>query len=625
MTLLFERVMNLVDENQTGVLHNEGFKETCEVIIDFIERSREDLQHWVCNSAPGHGKTTALTKIVQSMSEEKWVTPLLLVFNNSDNLMTFYGEIVNHCNKIGRKNFIRYVDVNNFENVIEDLEDYPVICIMHQRLRNLAVDISNKENYLRYRLSSGQCLQRSLIIDEMPNFLNDCTFDISSNNNSVDWFDDIAAANNLNPEEVQTGRNLIMTLVSLEMRSNIGNTTLRLKRLIEGSQIEIDFNSILSKLKAEGISNETFIKYNWFKKLLYEDNVGVIDRHQKGSQIICAERIDYRKLGNVLILDGTSYVTKRLYNNEYEFKNVKNYHRYSDRLFLHFRDINTSSARRKDLTITGAISKDIKEIRATSPIIPLMNKDCVDIYIKNGGIAEDQKKFFVDSRDVDIDADMPLNLLNTVGKNILNSYNSLALLNLPIRNPLYYKKIAISLKGTKIDLSMAKGNNKSSWFNDRQVQEIFEEVMTADLLQIIHRTNLRNINDETNIQIFIYTNRNEWSTKLRETLNLSAANLSYNKLDDNYYAKFILDCEKWALDTKQYLKIHHKDTDALLVSTSSTALQIGGRKFKDWLNTNWNIEGRRADMIEIFQNEGIEVFVNQKSYKSFTLIEDELK
>lgn len=70
-----------------------------------MENEVEENNHWVCDSAPGHGKTTALTKVVQKMATKNKVTPLLLVFNNSDNLRRFYNDVREHCLKVRRNSF----------------------------------------------------------------------------------------------------------------------------------------------------------------------------------------------------------------------------------------------------------------------------------------------------------------------------------------------------------------------------------------------------------------------------------------------------------------------------------------------------------------------------------------
>jgi len=614
MTLSLKEIKKLVSAEQIASLHEKGYEETARVIVEFVESETHERNHWVCDSAPGHGKTTALTNIVQKMATQKKVTPLLLVFNNSDNLRRFYNGVREYCVKVKREKFIQYVDTNNFQDVIEGLNEYPILCIMHQRLKNIGLGISKKESYLTHKLANNSYVTRKIIIDEMPIFLNECTFDISSESNSVDWFDEVAYANDLESEEIRFGRSIIMLLVNNELFLNIGQTTLYLKRSIEGSQMEKEFDSLMTKLDTTGMSNETSIKYMWFKRLLVENSIGVIERHLKGSKIICAERIDYRELGDILVLDGTSSVTKELYNNEYQFKKVKNYHNYNDRLYLHFREINTSASNRKELEVTNTIANDIIKIRNKDTVFPLMNKDCVDLYLLNGVITKDQKKFFSVSESSD--ADMPLNLLNTVGKNVLNNYNSLALLNLPIRNPVYYKKIAISLLGTDVDLTMSTGN-KGHWFRDEKVQKIFEEVVLADILQIIHRSNLRNINAKSIVNIYLYTNRNEWSAKLKVALDTQDKNITKMRILDNYHERFLEDCKSWASRTKEYLLL--LNIEDVFKSIKTKATDVGGKKFKDWLNNNWKDEERKAKMIDLFSQADIDIVVSTSSYKSFKL------
>jgi hypothetical protein len=620
MTMYIDDLMNLVSKNQFVNMHQEGFKETCGVILDFIDNCKGNISkiHWVCNSAPGHGKTTALTKIVQQMATVKSSTPLLLVFNNGDNLSCFYDEVVRYSKEAGKTKFIQYVESDNLETVLESINEYPVLCIMQQRLRNMAIGIGNKDNYLWYKTLKGKSIPRQIIVDESPIFWSDCTFDISSKDNSVDWFDSIGIANKLTPEELQFGRTQIMNLVSHELLTNIHCSTLRLIRFIEGSLSENMLMTILNKLKIDGIDNDTFNKFSWFKKLLLKDNVGEIDRQHNGNQIICSERIDYRGFGNILILDGTSSITKSIYNNEYEYKEVQNYHGYANRLQIHFRDINTSTSSRKNPSISGAIADDVEQIRKSGIFpFPLMAKDDVNRYILNGVIDENQKVLFQQSQDEN--GDMPLNLLNTVGKNILSKYNSLALLNLPIRNPVYYKKIAISLYGTDVDVSMAKGNVKQ-WFNEPKVQKVFEEVVMADLLQIIHRSSLRHISDTPPVHIFLYTNRVEWLEKLKTTLNLTDRNLTKLKLNDDYLDGFIEECKKWAYESKNYCLKHH--TEELFTTPSYKASEIGGKKFKDWFNKNWKNEQRKEGLLRIFAVEGMEFVIDKNNYKTIRLYED---
>ncbi|MCR8633930.1 hypothetical protein [Paenibacillus radicis (ex Xue et al. 2023)] len=466
MSIQIANLQTLLSNEQQENLHKKAFSQMVDVIIDVIEEfnnSKKQTKHYVCSSLPGHGKTAALEAVAKYLLTQKFKTALLIVFLNNDNMRKFSKPVSDYAKMKNIQNAITYVDTNNVDDVINDLTNYQIVCITQQRFRDLANEVSDPDDYMRYKLTNGLTLKRNIIVDEMPEFISHCGFDLGSNDNQVDWFDALASESELSKDVKRFARKTITTIINQEMDEDSPVTKRLSRHLIESSDLE-RLDGILANLNTRNAENEYLAKFTWFKKLLHQDDVGVIDRHDRGSTILCARRIDYRELGNILILDGTSNITKRLYNNEYQFIHTKNYHDYQSRLHLHLQEINTSSHAKKDkekrIEIFELISNDIEAIRSSGiDLFPLVKKDEINICIGNKIITKDQITLY-DQNNAD---ELPLNLLNTTGKNKLNRYHALALLNIPLRHPSVYKKTAISLYGTNIDLSMNKGRSKA-WF-----------------------------------------------------------------------------------------------------------------------------------------------------------------
>lgn len=612
---------SLLSKEQLQNVHLLAFHENTKMILNFLKECSQsqtegDL-HFVCTSYPGHGKTTALEAVVKQELMEKYKTPLLLAFNNNDNMRTFYDSVKDYAKKLNRNNAIQFINTDNVDDYVHDkLSEYQILCITHQRLRDLALDIGNQFEYMWYKSTFGKQMKRSIIIDEAPMFVSSCTFDINSKDNHIDWYDESTKVSELDVSEIMTGRKVITNMINLELNEN-STITKRLNRFYEGTSDLEALNSILSKLRIEHTERDVQAKFSWFKKLLNEDDVASIDRHHYGSSILCAKRIDYRSLGNILILDGSSNITKSIYNNEYKCIQTKNYHDYSKRLKLHLQEINTSSYAKKDKVRYGQIfqyvANDLESIRSLDiKPFPIMMKSEIDTCINYGIIKSDIIHHY--EKDKNSSDELPLNLLNTTGKNVLNTYDSLALLSVPIKHPSVYKHAAISLYGNDIDLTMNNGKSKL-WFADERVQNVFEELVIADLFQIIHRSSLRNINEDSEVNIYLYTNRTVWIEKLKSALNLAGENVTSSKLEDLPLEKFIKKCEEWAVKAKEYVVKY----DDIFKIPKFTAYDIGGSKFKDWFNTYWNKVDRKQIIIDHFKQNGLGIEVDENGYKKIYL------
>lgn len=613
-------IRNLIYDVESN-LHPQAYKDTLNVLKNYVSTCNKQKDvHWVCNSAPGQGKTTALKALTKELALKRAAIPLLIVFNNKDTMNSYYEEINEFALGHHRPFLIQYLNEDNFTKVYDEVDQYQVLCITQQRLRDLRVGYGDPYKIL-YEAKEGQrARERLIIIDEMPIFVNDADFDISSKDNAIDWFDHLGEVNGLDETEMHTGRITINKLIARELESE-NYTTKKLINYMGDGTSATEFNDMLNSLSTDMAKREHVDKYKWFLKLLRQDNMGVLDRSKYGARIMCAEVIDYREMGNILILDGTSHLTPSFYSG-YTMKDVKNYHNYKGRLHLHHRAISTSASSRTPETIE-LISDDMCKLRSKyGEIFPLMAKKDIQSYMTTKVITESQAEFFgakaVDGNS-EAHSEMPIKILNTIGKNVLNDFNSLALLNLPIRHPSSYKKSSIALLGTETNIKINDGNF-TNWFEDEAVQGLYEEMFMADIVQIIHRCALRNINEATPVHIFLYTNQKRWVERLQEHFGLSNRNVTKVQLRSKVQEKFVNDCEKWAMKSLEYCKTELKVNDNPLgVSVFSSA--IGGDKFKEWLKRHWKDEIKRVKITEVFEKVGVAIRVTSAGHKMIEYIE----
>ena len=507
----FNEYVNFIDNDLEGKLHESAFTSIIAILEKYHktchnnDSSKENLA-WVLDAPMGHGKTTALIALLKMAGLKKSVTgdsSLLLVFNNGISMANVFENV----DKFAKENYvpmlITYVDEENVSpEKLEQLKQYRFVCLTQQRLRDLAVQPSLWSQYSNYVVYNPhpnkgnkqiEKQKRSIIIDEQPIFFNETTFDVGTKNNCVEWFDKLSSSCDLNQKEVDYTRTIIADLVASEIkRSDIGGTK-SLKNQLQDNEME-KLNRILDVLNKKRISPELSRKLEWFIRLFHHDDVGHID----GSSIICSQWIDYTRLGNVLILDGTASVTNGIYNHgRYKIIQSPNHHNYEDRLFIHHRDINTSynSRQKTGNNVQTTIKEDIQVIRDCGiNLLPLCSKSDIKTYIDNNTITESQRHFF-DEVDSVGNTKLALNLLNVTGINSLSSFDSLALLNLPIRPPQYYRTMAVGMYGVGIDTRSSKdvGVKTGRWFYDERIELLYTQSIIADLSQIIHRTDLRNL------------------------------------------------------------------------------------------------------------------------------------
>ncbi len=623
-----------LSEAHIEILHQGAIKQVLDVLHSFIQAgdsAKQDKVSWVCDAVMGSGKTTALKVFLKQLIDSKDKAPLLLVFNEKSLMKEIYEDVLSYGKMRNGINCIEYVDAENVNDVEHTLKQYQFVCITHQRLRDLTLGYGNKYSYQRY--NSGSELfpnwqERSVVVDEMPLLFDSCVFDLSSQDNSVDWFDDLADGSDLSPSERQFGRTMIAMLITYEMLKSEGERTYTMP-LIDGignSDMQRRFEDIMGKLVIDNKNFESLRKMKWFQKLLYEEKVGAIDRSIRGTSVICSQIIPYHEKENILVLDGTAKWNQIAYEGMYTVRTVTNYHDYHNRVTLHVRDINTSQKVREDKKndIQGKITSDINKIseKKCLNIFPLASKSDILPYKKSGLISGEHTKFY-ETKSAE-DSSLPINLLNTRGKNALKDYNSIALLNLPIRNPQYYKQIAIALFGVGVDLDQfdkREGKHDTKWFKDAKVQQVYEGSLLADVMQIIHRCSLRKIKDTSKVDVFLYTHLVGWGQKLQSNLGLPSEALTYGLADDKY--NFISKCSEYARKTRDFLE---KQADVFNNDAFFAKNITKDQKFKNWLKTNWDREYKTEKIIELFAEEGVEVILDTKSsgveYKKFCLTDE---
>lgn len=636
----------LLDEEREQSLHKDAFEDTYKKIKQFSEQSqkinyhnkseleniKESFVHQVLCSPPGHGKTTALEyhikqEIIKTKARKN---SYLLVFNNKDTMNTFYESIMKFANEYKFMNAIIAIDESNVNQFKERLNCYQIVCIVQQRLRDLAIGFGDVNLFLKYvyadeKLGKSRKIttSRTVIIDEMPIFFNSVVFDIGKENNMLDWYD--AFAKNTSDKDLDSkgknkGRLYISKLINAEL-NNIGNTTLKLNRSIVSTNEEVELLNILKALNKNSSDNNSINRYNMFMRLLNEDNVGAINNKSQ-KNILCSDFIDYKPFGNILILDGTAKESATIYNRAgFQIEYVHNYHRYTDRLRFITNKINTSSYKRDDPKgdIKEQIAEDIIKKRSRGiNILPIPAKNDIGTYLKLGAITPEQHdKFFMD-RQYEDDS-MAINIHNLTGKNDLSQYNHIALLNLPILRPDEYRLQAIAIFGTSIDLRLVKELNdnkekqlhKGKWFVDQRLQNLFIEQQKAELSQIIHRSSIRNINSDEKVMIHMYHNKENVTVMLGEVFNLTYKNFLNIDIQKKNSSK--VKCKKWAEQINTYLRnIPNKEF---------TAFQAGGKNFRYWINDNWN--ENEMTIRRIFNEYKITIEIKGKgNYKYFSYIDN---
>lgn len=588
-------------------LYKPSVLEIMDFLGDFLRKQASGTCYEVLAAQPGHGKTSALKVFIKKMIQHKHSVCGGLIVLREKEQMRELEEFAS-----GFKYGVLYVDSDNFQEVKVHIPKYQFVIISHERLRSIALD---RERINLDLFTKWRGYKRVIIIDEAPSFVDSAIIELDK---GLEWLDDCfqAAKNMFSSEQRIMIRSIIQILIAKELIENKGPLTGALKKHIDDSPkfakiLNDFFKEVDNYIDNMGIDSRSM--YKWFKKLYNEENIGYIDpgfyldNYSDHKKIICSQRIDYRQLKcSILILDGTAMHTKKIYNNEYVITSLPNHTKY-ERLLIYQRRINTSARRRKNkirLPIQKLIAKDIQNIKhkGINPF-PLMNKYEINDYLKLKVInKQDYERYFLPSPEENM---LPINLLNTIGKNHLANQNSLYLTSLPTRTASYYKAIAISLyKDSDIPLNMSMNakekKQKEMWFADQRIEELYQECLLSELYQIIHRSNIRNLSAPSyeKVHIFIATNFDHIINKL---LDMFGTPVKFERNDVEDLLKFQHRVEQKITSFANKIK-----KEQIKLPNRIGKIEDGS-SLKNLINKNWNNEERKREIIAAFHKNGLDI------------------
>lgn len=595
-------------------LHKPAITEIMDYFQKFLEKQNLNSCFEVLNAFPGHGKTTALKLLVKKLIENKFPKGGLIVCREREQM----GEIEGFA-AAGSKLGVLYVDSENFREVRQFIHKYQFVVISHERLKNIALSPNPSENESLYWNNQ----KRFIIIDEAPTFVDSVEFDIG---NGLGWLDDCFHAVNTNKgfvsEEIIILRSVIQMIMAKELLRNTGYLTNPLKVHLDSpnlSKTVNDFFEIMDLHISKITNKDSLSLYKWFKRLYTEDDVGYIDngfyanQYSDHKKIICSQRIDYRSLGcSILILDGTAIHTPLLYNGEYgNIVELSNYTKYN-RLTIHQRIINTSARRRKrkqGVTVQHLIASDIKSIKEdkgirVSRLFPLMNKYEIYDYVKLDVISnQDYKSYFQVNNE---SGSSPINILNTIGKNHLANIHGLYLTSLPNRPASYYKAIAVSLykeSENPLNMSMERKDkvDQETWFADSRIEAIYRECLISELIQIIHRSNIRHllVSSSDKVHVFIATKFNRLIGQLVSSIGSDKVSIKRYEVENHSRLE-----QKWDLKVKSLVNIIKRKN---LMLPQPVGKIEEGTSMKNIFRNYWSDEEKRTLLIQIFHNNGLTV------------------
>jgi hypothetical protein len=618
---LFSTITNV---SHSKNINKEAFNDISSVLLSFHDkRSLEGIKQ-VCNASMGHGKTTVLISYLKWITKQKTKQPVLIAIREKQLAHKIYKEVL----KVS-PNAIINVDAENKEVYEADLHKYQIVIIQHQRLKNFALGFGNVYDYSYFvrdkahwgHSNATERIKRLLVIDEKPDFADSALFDITSENNVLEWFDHLAEPLKILPRTLQKHKSYVTFLLSEELADNEKDITRSLfKDEDKNGQRAKNLISILDGMKEHEENKnkyESLNKLKHFKKLLKENGYGRIDDYSFGAigrKIIISKYIDYSSLGmNVLIFDGTAKANSFQYlKGKYQPAIIENRNDYS-RLTIQTDKINTSkySRSKKGNPTQKAIAGRIRELKKTDKnlfILPM--KDERNIYINEETINEKDKHFYYDDKEKNLKG---INLLNTIGKNILNNKTSLYLTCLPKRNADYYKQIAIALYDNDVFLLTSDDSDNSNWFQDDKLEQVYRGELYAEILQIIHRTALRNINNNDKINIYIAfddePNNSHFITTSYESIteNINRVHLN-NKavLPDSHK---IYDVSLYGRDKKieafsKLIKNKLKQSEQKEISVSKV-----GQSFNNYIKKHWNTQSNV--IINELASYGINIYIDE--------------
>jgi hypothetical protein len=167
-----------------------------------------------------------------------------------------------------------------------------------------------------------------------------------------------------------------------------------------------------------------------------------------------------------------------------------------------------------------------------------------------------------------------------------------------------------------------------NWFDDQNLELVYRGEIYAELLQIIHRTALRKINEDTPIHIYIAFNQNQkeiatiqpmfW--EINNWYMEERMNYSYHYIhDESLYGRGDT-IRKYAEEIHQWIwkNSTHFNQLPMPVGSIQKGVESIGEKFRKWLTKNSNWENKQEMINKIFAEYGYVIYERQDRYSSNT-------
>ncbi|MEN0650994.1 DEAD/DEAH box helicase [Caldifermentibacillus hisashii] len=599
--------LNRLPKDYLSTIQLEAVKDIYNVLLDYINNFLNYANNNVLLAYPGHGKTTALALLANQILHDK------LKYNG----FLFVVKEISHMKALNKilpleENKVLYVSHENLSEVREKIKQSQIVIITHARFKEIAIEHFRKENINLFTTWRGK--RRKVIVDEMPEMIDSFIYQVTDD---CQWINEWLDANGkvYNNEDRVKIRNFIIKLLKQKISNENGPTTGKpiLSEIteLEEKQLLINFLRKTEKNIYEIIDFESRNKLRWFIRLCREENVGYMDqedslskRNKNEKKIICSKKINYEKLQcPILIMDGTAFATPTHYQ-DYNIIPLDN-RTNDERLIITHHHINTSYYARSSSDKTyQVIIRELEKLRGNNqnPFLLSFKKD-YEYYSKHN-IIDSESSIYKE-----------INILTTSSKNYLSKYTELYLGALPLRPPYYYKAAAIAMFEKDEELLNLKMNHDHSvkqWFSDERIEKIYRELVLRELIQIIYRSNIRNLNEPKTkkVNIYIATKQVHFLYELKRLFE----QCGMDKVTFHFDSKTVIDSdkvkEKAIMYANELVEIIKKENIILPQPvgkiTNSTAI-------KNFMNRHWL--NYREEILSAFQMHGLTITENSRSWK----------
>ncbi|WP_019415989.1 hypothetical protein [Paenisporosarcina sp. TG20] len=631
---------------------------------DFATRIKNgDTVKRVLDIAPGHGKSQTLNDFLANELQNKDSNSAYLIVLREVSMLEEVEKIIKSK---GLENII-YLDAKNTSNRIQIASQKRVLLITHKRFQDIVQSMETKhernKNYLYHKSLNNAEIKRTIIIDELPQTFDGVFFEM--NGDESNWVPKLIRELNLEARgkhevdkvKLHMVKNITSILLMNEALSIKKSKTKKLSKRIRNTdwlnEMENFFKLIDEKIEIYPKSQE-IKSYKAFKKMFYEDNIGIKLSSSNPMDIptlFCVEKIKYHNLENsILILDATAKFHRAIYGQHYEISDPLNYHNYR-RVTIHHRVISTSEGfSSKDNTQFNknleAIWNDIEKIQKKEYIFPIVKKKLIKPLLQRNLLGKEDEKLYLNAED---NIELPLNLFNLTGKNTLREKTACYIVSLPIKHINYYRMLALSVFDDTSNFDLSKkyndpsldiikeqieipietkegrelntveNNRRSSlvpnsisdskrWFQNQQLNDLYENMLLSEIYQVIHRINIRELESTKPVNIYMSNNHLEFMKLVYDTL---------PKV--NHHTQRLKNTNKVE---RRFDEIVSNISKAIEQNHCTLPLSMGriiGHTDKTYLNRHWKNDDTRELIKTIFHQYNFRI--DEDSQNSFKVID----